>query len=477
MKVQKLLLGLLIHVLPPVLVLLLFLVLLPGCTPLQEFLNMSAPEVEGYSPRGEQTGGVAEDPVRVRFSQAMNASRTEAAFLLERAGQAQSGRFASTGRELVFFPDLPLLEGYRYLIRVGTEAEDLHGNSLEQEFSGSFSTAGWGLLTHIVAHSPSDNSVITAPRNELWVRFDRPVERGRLLKEFRISPELRGELLLSDNNTFLQFIPHEDWRAGRYYEVELGSKPDEREGPNAIEHLHFGFFRASELMPTTAEVVFQPSGILAEATPAFATGVEVPDDIEIQFDVPVPLAEQQQIIQLPAGAGGTVIWSEDATRVKVSDLRFVYAESYEVVVNELRYAFVVDGSRFRPPEVTAVRYRPDEVSPAVLLEPYGAVVLSAGGSFEFELLHAPGTLLDFGKVIEAVSFEASTGAGSVTVESVNLSEATQSTDGTVATTTVQVEVRAELSGEPGLLRIMVRESIADLRGTSAVTDFVRRVNF
>ena len=455
------------------------ILLLTGCTPLQDFLNMSAPEVQSYLPKGQQLELAPEAPVRVRFSQAMNAARTEAAFTLERDGTPQSGRFAWTGRELVFIPDSPFMKGYRYLIRVRTEAEDLHGNSLAQEFAAVFSTADWGRLTRIVAHFPPDNAVINDPRTELRVEFDSPVERSRLLKEFRIAPEIQGELLLSDHDRILQFIPHEDWRPGRYYTVELGSTPEQRSGAHAIEHLMFGFSRASELMPTTATVVFEPSGVVAEPTPALIRGVEVQDDIVIQFDVPVPTAEQQRILSLPAGAAGTLRWSEAADSVRISSLRFVYEQLYELQVNGLRYAFVVDGSRYRPPEVVALRYRPDELSPAVLLEPYGALVLAAGagGSFSFDLLHAPDTSLDPGKLIEALSFEVSTGAGSITVQSVSLSEAIVSGDGNSATSTLGVGVQADLSGEPGLLRILVRESIADLRGTSAVADFVRRVNF
>ncbi|TVR93338.1 MAG: hypothetical protein EA428_02210, partial [Spirochaetaceae bacterium] len=84
---------------------------------------------------------------------------------------------------------------------------------------------------------------------------------------------------------------------------------------------------------------------------------------------------------------------------------------------------------------------------------------------------------DYGRLIEALSFEVSTGAGSIAVQSVSLSEATVAGDGSSAISTFRVGVQASLSGEPGLLRILVRESIADLRGTSAVADFVRRVNF
>jgi len=454
-------------------------VLVPGCTQVQDFLNMRAPEIEGYSPQGEQLELEPGMPVRVQFSQAMNAARTEAAFALDREGVPQSGRFSSAGRELVFLPDLPLQQGYRYVVRVGTDAEDLHGNSLEQSFSASFTTVGWGALTRIVEHSPLDNSLLDSPRTEVLIQFDRPVEKARLLREFRISPELRGELQLNDNNTALRFIPHEDWRTGPYYQVELGSKPEEHAGPGSIAHLVFGFRRESYPAPVTVSVLFEPSGVLAEPTPAMAFGVEVPDDIQIQFDLPVPPAERSRILGLPAAAGGTLRWSENAESVRISKLRLEYGESYELLVNELRYAFVVDGPRFRPPEVVAVSYRPDEFSPAALLEPFGGFVLGNGdgGMFEFELLHAPGTSLDLGKVLEAVSFELSTGAGSIAVQSLALSEAVVAGDGASARTKVQVEVSTNLSGDPGLLRILVRESVADLRGSSAAGDFVRRVNF
>ncbi len=482
--------GRLMHQLLPVLVvlrlaflvaaiLLLAILLLAGCTQVQDFLNMRAPEVDGYSPRGEQLELEPGTPVRVRFSQPMNAARTEAAFTLERDGVPQSGRFGSTGRELVFYPDLPLHHGYRYVVRVGTDAEDLHGNSLEQSFSAFFTTVGWGSLRRVVEQFPLDNSVIESPRTEVLLQFDRPVEKARLLKEFRISPEVPGELQLSDNFTRLRFVPHEDWGTGRYYQVELGSKPEEQSGPGSIAHLVFGFRRESYPAPLTVSVLFEPSGVLAEPTPGMVSGVEVPDDIRIQFDVPVPPATQSRMLSLPAAAAGTVRWSEDADSVRISNLRLEYGESYELQVNELRYAFLVDGPRFRPPEVVAVSYRIDELSPVVLLEPFGSLVLGHGdgGVFEFELLHAPDTSLDPGKVIEGVSFGLSTGAGSIAVQSVVLSPAVTAGDGASATTKVQVGVATSLTGDPGLLQILVRESIADLRATSAERDFVRRVNF
>lgn len=459
--------------------LLLASLLVPACTQVQDFFNMTAPEVQSYSPRGEQLELKPDTTVRVRFSQLMNAARTEAAFVLERDGDPQSGSFGSTERELVFFPDLPIQEGYRYVVRVGSDAEDLHGNSLEQPFSGAFTTAGHGTFTRILEHFPADNSPINAPRTELWVMFDNPVDRARLLSEFRISPEVRGELHLSENNTVLQFIPHEDWRRGTHYEVTLGSKPEDRAGPAALEHLVFGFRRESAPTPITVAVAFAPSGVVAEPTPAVVSGVEIHDDIQIQFDSPVLVAEQQRILRLTAGAAGTVRWAENAESVRISNLGLRYGESYELQVNGQRYAFIVNGVRFRPPEVTAVRYRPEESAPAVPIEPFGELALSHGdgGAFEFELLHAPDISLDPGKVIEAISFDLSAGAGGVSVQSVSLSDAVVAEDGASATTVVQVGVSTSLTGEPGLLRILVRASAADLRGTSATADFVRRVNF
>ncbi|TVR88842.1 MAG: hypothetical protein EA428_11300, partial [Spirochaetaceae bacterium] len=58
--------------LSPVLALVAVFLLLSGCTPLQDFLNMSAPEVQSYSPKGEQLELGPDATVRVLFSQAMN---------------------------------------------------------------------------------------------------------------------------------------------------------------------------------------------------------------------------------------------------------------------------------------------------------------------------------------------------------------------------------------------------------------------
>jgi subtilisin len=116
-----------------------------------------APTVTGRSPADSATGVTLSAPVKVTFSEAMDATATQAATTLANAtsGAVIPAAYSWSGNVLTLKPSAPLAQNTVYRVRVTTAARDQAGNPLAAEATWTFRTV------QTLTFKPTDGTIAT----------------------------------------------------------------------------------------------------------------------------------------------------------------------------------------------------------------------------------------------------------------------------------------------------------------------------
>jgi hypothetical protein len=202
-------------------------------------------EVRNWSP-----GDGYHDPLSIEvalvFSLEPNRNSVERSFSLSEDGRALHGHFSWQGNRMIFCPGTPLSANKDYLITLKTEAQDVRGLNLEQQFEAVFTTRIKNDRPLLLSTIPEDGGIISENRGRVELLFSEPMNRSSL-QNCSFSPSVSGVWSLEQDDCRAIFTPSENWNTARSYRLTIGaltaSKWEKETGREYVLHLTAGVDR------------------------------------------------------------------------------------------------------------------------------------------------------------------------------------------------------------------------------------------
>ncbi len=394
----------------PILILAAGLTFLGGCKFVQELMHMSPPEVVSYSPDRERIEAAEVSDVRLTFSQDMNRTATEEAFSLGEEEKNLAGRYRWKGRTLYFTPFSGFKENKTYLAVLTTEAEDLFGNCLAEQFHFSFFTGTEKNRPAIAGHSPADGANPSNLFEPITITFSEPVDPSSLYTAFQLSPQVQGSFSWNADNSAVTFTPLEEYEAGEEYNVKITRELEDLSGNHLAEEHSFRFKAGTAVDIEIVSVEVVDSGITIEAVEVLSvnSGIEKDEELLITFTAPVPYEQRSSIVSLSPSVPAELAWSVtgDSCTVRFEEY-LAYNQVYELEVLESTYRIRINGPQSLPPEVVRLTYKRDGSTAFVELHLNDSISIteSADACFDFYIHHAAGAAIDSGAFLQAFAFE------------------------------------------------------------------------
>jgi hypothetical protein len=390
----------------------------------------------------------------VEFSTAVDATAAEQAFSLTEDGSPMKGSFSWDGNRLVFEPLAPFSAGKDYTMSVADSVEDVHGVSLDREFTCRFSTKSERTRPRILAVSPSAGASIDDRHAPITIAFSEPIDAASFLRAFGVSPPVPGSIMWSADGMTASFAPAAPYLWQTEYAVSVGDAASDVNGNRLAEARSWRFTVGSDRQPPlvvelrNAEAGRPGGVVLAPEDPA-VPGLTVTPGFECAWGFTLFLSEEvtweslSSCIMLEPGSaleiaplpdeeyafllspGERLAWDTVHT---LTIRRGLQDAQGNTTAEEAVYHFLTNGPGSRPPRVVKVRFRgtplaepaePADYDPSI---PFAALVVEAGSFpvgttvsswFDLQVSLAEGAGIDFISALEHFTIEETGGCMSM----------------------------------------------------------------
>ncbi len=461
-------------------------VILTGCRLIQDFMNMSPPEILSFSPDDEYVTASELSEVCITFSQGMDKTKTEGAFSLTEGSSSLEGVFSWKENRLSFVPFSGFKTNKTYTIQIETTAEDRYGNSLMDEFYFTFFTGEEKNRPRIVGHSPAAGAVIANLLEPVIINFSEPVDKESLYSSFSISPEVQGNFTWNIDNSVVTFTPLESYVEGEEYRVEISTDLEDLSGNTLAEEFSFRFQAGVETDLVINSLTTMAGGTVIEDTSIITvnTGIEKDEVFLMDFNIPVPFEQTTGIFNISPSANYNLYWALDYESCTVSFTEYLeYGQVYEIVILENTYRIKIDGPNSLPLEVIRLTFCNDktEVPPVFttlnLNDPF-PVVDSSTSCLDFYIHHATGASLNTGSFIDALSIDSD--AVSFTLQSIEnpANASTPPPNPPIGADVTVIRVNCEVSEvlPSGLVTISLDTDLKDSFNNTLLEEYIMQVN-
>ena len=130
-----------------------------------------------------------------------------------------------------------------YVVTIGSEAMDLDGTSLGDDFSFSFSTASVGLNSTY----PNNGELFVSLTSGLRLTFNTYMVKSSVKDAFSITPSISGSLgWYYDSKTIMEFTPYGSFKPNTKYTVTIGTDARDIFGSHMKEPYEFSFITRPE---------------------------------------------------------------------------------------------------------------------------------------------------------------------------------------------------------------------------------------
>lgn len=474
-----------------------------GCS----FLTMKELCITSFRPEKELLPAIDGVEVEAEFSGVMNRASAEEAFSLTADGGEVYGRFRwPNGTTLRFEPHAPLCEEYEYLLRIGTGAEDENGNSLSAPFVHRFSAKEDFTRPRVKTARPGHGSTVEDLRAPVVLEFDEAMSQESVTAAFSLTPALRGCFKWDGGGTVFSFFPLEPYRNGEEYTVRLSSEAADRCGNRITAEWELRFSAGIDRSPPQVLSVSDGTGdvVLAHDSPddgeyTRTTGWEREHPFVLRFSEPVNRSSAEAAIEISPPVYPRFGWPEpesDTLRLTPEE-PLEWGREYVLTVGEdlrdlggnclehgLRYPFLTDGPRSRPPQITEAWFFTDPAVPEgdsvthgqqISLEPYDG---GERGWFDLYVRCAQGARMDPFAVMEQVSLGITGEAADavmIAVEEGDVSPAPYRVPGEDESL-IRLVLDIENRPGPGILTLTVYGEACDTLGNPMGEDWTLRLN-
>jgi hypothetical protein len=186
-----------------------------------DILRSSAFVVEAWGPAGNFYGDPGSIIPWLLFSHEPDRSSVEKSFSLTEDGSPVTGFFRWEGRRVGFIPAAPLKAEKDYVLSVAAEARDEWGLSMDEKFTGIFSTRSGRSRPSLVSVEPQAMGTMQEERGEVSLLFSEPVPLNSCIEYISFSPGMAGLWRVEGNAAI--FTPSEKWKLGQRYELRVSS--------------------------------------------------------------------------------------------------------------------------------------------------------------------------------------------------------------------------------------------------------------
>ncbi len=220
-------------------------------------VDASGPKVNSVTPAHNATG-VPRDAVLVAgFSEAMNKSATQGAFVLRRTstGAAVSGAFSWYGNALIFKPSAPLTPGAGYTASISTAATSVSGVHLYLPKIWQFTVTSDGTPPALVTLFPADGERNALRDTQVVAAFNEAMDKAATQGAFSLKLKSTGATVagsFSWYGTALLFTPSSPLVPGAEYTATVSTAAKDRGGNHLPTAIAWDFTVNSD---TTAPVV------------------------------------------------------------------------------------------------------------------------------------------------------------------------------------------------------------------------------
>lgn len=259
---------------------------------------------------GEET--TLDGAITVRFDQPMDKASVEAAFeITEAQGQTQAvrGTFMWTRDDtLVFTPAAKLDREQLYRVHIGTGAQGLNGQSLDDPITLNLETVGYIAVSQVIPAPGTDN---IQTDSAITVLFNRPVvpltatgQQNNLPQPLAFDPPLDGEGEWVSTSVY-RFVPDTPLDGATRYEVTAAAGLEDIVGALLEEDYTWNF--------TTVD----PS--VVTMTPVEGTeGVRRESGFAIIFNMPMDRTSTEGAISLTPATDLEFTWQDDDRAVLIT---------------------------------------------------------------------------------------------------------------------------------------------------------------
>lgn len=202
------------------LLLYLALILISSC----EFIEMEPLRIKSYSPSQSRLDNFDNFSITINFSKSTKISSVERSFSLTDKGVKISGNFlwSNDNKRMTFTPVIELDVRKSYKISLKTTAEDINGNSLEDNFIKYIYVTKDEVRPYI--ENVSIANVITAPYEPIVIQFSEPVPPENWLANFSIEPSINGTYSWNSSQTVFTFTPIEKYNWNEEYTFKISDQ-------------------------------------------------------------------------------------------------------------------------------------------------------------------------------------------------------------------------------------------------------------
>ncbi|MDR1419989.1 MAG: Ig-like domain-containing protein [Treponema sp.] len=186
-----------------------------------DLLRDSPFTVAAWTPGSGYHSGPQQISVSLLFSGDPDMASVERNFSLAEDGVSVRGSFEWRGRLLVFHPLAPLEANRDYTIGVSAAASDFRGLSLDDAFSGSFTTRPPSSRPELVSMDPGPFGILSGEWGKVRLDFSQPPAPVSLRDHVSFSPSMSGVWDVEGNAAV--FTPGMKWTTGQRYEIHISS--------------------------------------------------------------------------------------------------------------------------------------------------------------------------------------------------------------------------------------------------------------
>jgi len=272
--------------------------------------DTTPPTVIVTTPPGEDVSYATQ--VTVKFSESMNRSSAQNAFLIN---PASTGNFSWNGNEMIYIPDLNLENSTIYNVTIGIGASDLAGNSMVTPYEWQFTTKEQDLTPPtVIDNSPNGMGVSLSAK--ISVNFSEAMNQSSVRSSFSTIPATNGSFGWIGNN--MTYIPDLNFLYNTTYNVIIDSSAMDL-ADNSLSSYDWNF--------TTIPDIMAPS-VIGNAP----NGTNVPNSsqITVNFSEAMDQESVESAFFTSPVTTGSFSWNGNSMKYTPSNLS--YNTTYNVTI-------------------------------------------------------------------------------------------------------------------------------------------------